>query len=253
MLNYVIDLLINIILPYGIVISCYFIGFEESIATLLLSLLPITIVTFSYYYNKPKIYIKMLTKFKSKTNVKLTFQHYTVLNLIDNMDFEEFIKNYVEELKKYSNVKITESSYGKLNSRVNLDVDSTRYEFSYDPISSELNFLINTKITFRLFVKEIRNAAKPFDDIARNNHNVTFNKSINSICIEFLKAFEEKDIKNPLFRRIYSDFNIINVILKYKTKRNTVIEFNNDSISFNSKNNILDFVDDVIKQMKLIG
>lgn len=253
MLKYVIDLLINIIIPYGIVMLCYFLDFEESIATLLLSLLPITIVTISYYYNKPKFYIKMLTKLKSKANVKLTFQYYTVLSLIDNMDFEEFIKNYVEELKKYSDVKITDSSYGKLNSRVNLDVDSTRYEFNYDPISSELNFLINTKITFRLFIKEIRNAAKPFDDIARNNHAVAFNKSINSIRIEFLKTFEEKDIKNPLFRRIYSDFNIITVILKYKTKRNTVIEFNNDSISFNNNNNILEFVDDVVKQMKLLG
>lgn len=253
MLKEVIDLICNIIIPFGIVIGSHLLGLKDSTAALLLNLLPITIVTISYYCNKPKIYIKILTSIKARTNVKFKFNYYSFLDFDREISFENFIQLYIDELKKYSPVKITDSEIGKFHSRVNLDVDCIRYEFNYNPETSQLNFSINSKITFKLFKKEINKAMKPFKEIATKSKFIAFCDSKNSISIEFLKVNKDSEIKNPLFNKIYSDFTVINASLKYKTKRNTIINFNNNSISFFSTSDIYDFVEDVIKQMKLIA
>lgn len=255
MKKYLLEFFINVIIPYGILIVCFIFKVEDSIASLLLNLLPLLILSITYYYNRPIIYMKILTTMKARTNVKFRFQYYSLLDFRGDMDFRKFVEEYIEKFKEVNddNIKITESKYGRLQSKVKFDADCIQYELDYNQETQELNFLINSKITFRLFIKEITRAARPFDEIARKSHDVIYNENINSLRIEFLKTYDNTDIKNPLFQKLYDDFTVINAILKYKTKRNTIVELNNNSISFNNKINIFDFVNDVKKQMRLIG
>lgn len=253
MMKDIMDVLVNVIIPFAIIIIGHFLNLGESTASLLLSLLPVAILTISYYFNKPKIYMKILTSIKARNNIKLKFKHYSILDFDQNMDFNKFMKMYIEELEKDSPVKIVDSEKGDLISKINLNVDFIIYEFNYNRETSELNLSINTKITFKLFIREINKVAKVFREIASKNRSIAFENSINSINIEFLKVYEGTDIKNPLFKKLYSDFTVINAILKYKTKRNTIVELNNNSISFISKKDIYDFVEDTRKQMALFG
>ncbi|WP_460293762.1 hypothetical protein [Clostridium tertium] len=253
MIKDLMDLINNVIIPFAIIIIVHFLNLEDSTASLLLSLLPVAIVTISYYYNKPKIYMKILTSIKARNNVKFKFKHYSVLDFDEDMNFNKFINMYIEELKKDYPVKIIDSEKGKLHSRINLDVDCIMYELNYNPETSEFNLSINSKITFKLFIREISKVAKVFREIAIKNRSIAFESSINSINIEFLNVYEGNEVKNPLFNKIYSDFTVINAMLKYKTKRNTIVELNNNSISFLSKNDIYDFVEDIRKQMALFG
>ncbi|MBS5986461.1 hypothetical protein [Clostridium sp.] len=253
MIKVLLDVIFNIILPFGIILVSYALNIEESLASLFITLIPIVILSFSYYSNKPSIYIKILTIIKCRSNVKLNFKYYSELGFTNGYNFKKLVDDYCCAMKKYSPARITKYQEGEYCYQASINVDSVIYEFNYNPEYEEFNFYIDTKISLGLFIKEIKKIAKVFDEVSRINNGVSFCNNISDIKISFINTYDNSDIRNPFMYRMYNDFSVIRTILEYKTKRNTIVILDNNNISYKSKNNILDFIEDVKKQMSLLG
>lgn len=249
MLSVFLDIVISIILPVSVTIVVKVLNLSNIIASTCISLIPTGILMYKYYSNKPSVYLKFLTKIKSRSNVKMNFKYYCNVNFKNETNYNILIERYLEKLKEECDAKIKYTRSGKLNCDSLIEVDSQIYNFNYNCESRELNFEISTKISFGLFIKEIRRATRPFDKITKQYKDIFFDNNIQSIEVKFLKIYDKTNISNPLFYKIYNDFDIIKTLLEYKTKNDTRVILNNSSIIFKGKNELYEFIEDVKKQM----
>lgn len=249
MLKIFMDIFISVILPITIVVLTTVLKLEKTITNVCISLIPTVLLMYKYYSNKPSIYLKFLTKIKCRSNVRLNFKYYCKLKSKDENNYELLIKRYLEILRKDCDAKIKYTRLGSLNCDTIIEADSELYSFNYNNESKELIFEIKSKISFGLFIKEIKRGCRPFDTISKKYQDMFFENNIQSVEIQFLKLYDKTQISNPLFYKLYSDFDVLKSKLEYKTKNDTRVILNNSSIIFKGRNEIDMFIEDIKKQV----
>lgn len=226
------------------------IEFINKYADSILDLLPVLPPMILYLIYKPQNYLKFLSC--KKLNVRYRADIQISNSVFTESDFKNLEQRLIENTNSL-NDRIIKSNYHGKYFDSELQIETNLIKLLYD--KDGMKFLLNSesKMSYSSFINYIDRLLESINQFFQSQENIKYNKNDLKISISLNFIDDEGDksesCRNPLWNKLFSEFENKTANLFYTAKKDTKVTLGNSNIDF-INNDIKDIKSDIQSELK---